>query len=372
MIDFSQDMVEVNTISESNSVAFKINLGASAFGNPKNSYLKINDVDFGAVPTAPGLNVRALNSLITPPETKSFNLTNVNSSMNTSFIDWINLQTAPIILIVSSGILRSSDSVDSWFSGVGSVNWPGSFLCNNYQYSYVGIYSTTKKKMIMESMAGYNSSPNDAFCVLETVCDTLEDIGSTGFIKSAIYDPNETLTTTDYEFKRYPIDGGLVAPIANYGIKPNSIMMLCGELLQSSEMVAAGQTTRLNIRWYNGSTLISSSSISPPNNIVDQWYNFQDNFSVVPANANGFTIVVARYPRNDSVVALAGVKNITFSEVSRADKTTGPASIGVNGVQMNTFVDSSIGNLLLELPDSVTKTENKVTFVGLKERELPY
>lgn len=372
MIDMGKDFVHVNMVSESNAVGFKFNLGASPFGNPKKSYFKVNDVDIGIPPTANGLNVRVMSGVKTISDSKSFNLTPTDSAMNSGFITYMESVTQPIVVLISSGPLKCSPQIETWFKNAYSVNFPSKFLCDNFNYSYVGIYSTTRKKIIMESMMGDDRAVHDAFAVIESVCDELRDLGATGFAHRAVYDPYETTTNTDYEFNRYPIGAGLIAPMANYGIKPGASMMLSCDLYQSTEMVAAGQTTRANIRWYNGTNLVDSASVNVPNNVVDEWWSITDLYMTAPETANGFTIVVARYPRNDSVVGKAGVRNLAFAEVSRPDEKGKNAAFGVNGIQANLLIEGTVGNLILELSDSKKFDENKVSVNGLKEKELPY
>ncbi|ADG36196.1 gp35 hinge connector of long tail fiber [Acinetobacter phage Acj61] len=378
MMNVDKDLISVRMVSESNSVAYKMNIGVPSSGNPKNAYLKINDKELhsspGSVTSSTGLNIRTFNTPDKWNEVKNFTLSsNDASTINTGFIDYMNSVTDKLVVIYSGTALRSSARIDDWFASVSSKNWPGADRCNRFSFTYIGLYSPSKRKIIAEAYKGYHDLlPNDSFNTLEVVYDSLDDIGAVGFAKSAVYDSKEYVTTSEYEFVRYPTDAGLVAPLADYGLRPNSLVMLSGELFQSAELVAAGLVTRLNVRWYRGTTLRDSFSISPPVDVKETWWKMPDTFLNIPADADGFTIVAARYPRNDALNALAGIKNIALTEVGRKDEKSTPASIGVNGIKTNNLVEGTNAPMLLQLVDPETFAVNNVPVVALRELELEY
>ena len=88
--------------------------------------------------------------------------------------------------------------------------------------------------------------------------------------------------------------------------------------------------------------------------------------------ALGFTIVVARYPRNDAVNALSQVRNITFNEVGRPDTLTGDAAIGVNGIKTSNLEDNAAFPNLITFPDAAIMLKNTVNVINVTELPLPY
>ncbi len=376
MTNIDKDLITVHMVSEANSVTYKLNVGVPSAGNDKLPYLKMNDIDLqpqASVVQSTGLNIRGFNEPTKIAEVKNFTIgTDDNSSINNSFIEYMNGVNHKLVVLYSGKNLKTSPKIDEWFASKGSINWPGVARINRFNYVYVALYSPASQKFVMEAYVGQDKPTNSGFCTLETVFDSFDDIGATGFAKKAVYDPTEYVSTSEYEFKRYPENVGLVASLEEFGLRPGAKVMLSGELYQSKELVAAGLTTRVNLRWYKGTSLKDSLSVTIPNNVVDKWYKIQDTFSVIPSDADGFTIVAARYPRNDAVVALASVKNLTLTEVARIDQKSTHASIGVNGIKTNNVIEGTASPLLLQLPDPVTFANNTVPLVGLKELELEY
>lgn len=375
MADIGKELITVRMVSESNSNTYKLNVGVPNEGNSKLPYLKLNDVDLQSqvsVVQSGGINIRGFNVPDTIAEVKNFTLTTSGGSINTGFIQYMDSVTHKLVVLYSGKGLKSSPDVDAWFASKGSVNWPGSVLCDRFNYTYIALYSPSRKKILAEVYNGEDKPTNTGFCTLEKVFDTFDDLGSTGFPYKAVYDPAEHVVTTEYEFKRYPEGAGLVAKMNDYGISPGAKMMLSGELFQSKELVAAGQTARVNLRWYKGTALKDSMSVDVPSNEVDKWYKIKDAYSIAPLDADGFTIVAARYPRNDATVAKSGIRNVVFSEVAREDSISSPASIGVNGIKVNNIIEGTTGNLLMQLPDTEMYPNNSVPVVNLKELELEY
>lgn len=374
MAGFGQDVVTVRTLSESNSVTYRlVACSATAKSVPLASYVYLNDVPYGSQGHSTGINIRVFNESNTIVSTRSFATTPNESSMNNGFIEFMNtLNPFPLVLITTFGNTRCSPLIDDWFKSVGSVNWPGSYLFNNYNYAYVGVYSSIEKKILAEVYYGDDVEGNGkGRAKLEVVYDTPSDVGSVGFPFKPINDPTEYSSTNAYEFRRYPVNDQLISPTADYYIKPSTTYTLYSELFASKALTDANMTTRLNIRWYNGASLLGSSSIDVPKAEYDKWYKARLEVTV-PANANGFTVVAARYPRNDAVVANGGIRNVSLTQVSKG-KTARMAAIGVNGVTSNNIVDGTvINNLITEIHDSTKTTDNTIPLVGIKELPLEY
>lgn len=370
MASLNDERVQVQTVSESNSVAFKLNVaGITRHSAPQVPYVMLNDKPLGVQTFGNGINVRVLGANNDILDRKEFQTTNVDGTVNSAFVSYMNSVTG--IAIISSGPnMRSSPVIDAWFSQNYSVAWPGAFICNNYDVAYVATYSGSSKRIIMEANL-CDDGTDKGRAVIETVYDSLSDLGSTGFAYKAIYDPTEYTSESLYELKRYPSDTVLVSPIGEYGIVPDTNMSLSCELFASQSLIQAGMTTRLNLRWYNESTLIDAKSLEVNALTPDKWIKF-DEYVKVPLNANGFTIVVSRYPRNNAVAARAGVRSLVFNLVSIPDKLSTDAAIGVNGIKMSNLTQGTESRKrIMNLPDPTT-TRNFVSMNDVQELPLTY
>lgn len=373
MAGFGQTQIEVRTLSESNSVTYRlVACSATSKSSPLASYVYMNDVPYGNQAHSTGINVRVFNDNNEIVSIRSFATTPNESTMNAGFVDFMStLNPFPLVLITTFGNTRCSPNIDAWFKSVSSVNWPGSYLFSNYNYAYVGIYSSIHKKILAEVHYGDDVVGSDkGRAKLEVVYDKPSDIGMTGFSGKVVYDPTEYTSTNAYEFKRYP-DDRLISPMAEYGISPGKKFNIYAELFASKALIDNNMTTRLNIRWYSGTSLVRSNSVDVPKTEFDKWYKANIQIDV-PTNADGFTIVAARFPRNDAVSAKGGIKNAMLTQIA-GDKTARMAAIGVNGIMSNNIVDGTTpANLLTEIFDSTKTTDNQINLVGIKERPLEY
>lgn len=374
MADFGQDTITVRTLSESNSVTYRlVACSATSTSNPLTSYVYLNDVPYGSQTHSVGINIRVFNDANNIVDMKSFVTTATDSTMNNGFVDYMsNLASYPLVLITTFGNTRSSPVIDNWFKSVSSLNWPGAYLFNNYNYAYCGIYSSALKKIVSEVYYGDDrDGSGKGRAKLEVVYDTPSDIGTVGFPYKPITDPTEYSSSNVYEFRRYPVNDQLISPTVTYGIQPGATYSLFSELYASQALFDNGMSTRVNIRWYNGSTLVGSDSIDVPVTNPDQWYKARIELTV-PANTNGFTVVAARYPRNDGVTALGGIRNVSLTQVSKG-KSAKLAALGVNGVTSNNIIDgTSRPDLLTEIFDSTKIVYNPISLVGIKELPLDY
>lgn len=360
MATFNKDVVEADIFSEANAVTYKLVAKGQTNYSPT-ARLELNDSNIiGSV--ANGLNIRGMNGP-SVAEIKSFELTNVDSSMNSSFKTFMDTSTHKILVIISGRSLRSTPDIDSWFSSKGSVAWPGNFMLNNYSCGYVGFYSTKLKKIVAEK-AIYSDGNEIGLAEYLLVFDTLDDIGALGTPQRVVYDENEYSTTTGYEFKRYPVDTTIVK-MADYNMTKGGTFLIQADLVASQTMVAANMKTRVNLRWFQGTTLLNASTVLES---IDTSKTSVQGYSTAPPTADGFALVVSRYPRNDAVSGLASVKNMMFTEVSRdGSQINSTAAVGIYGVKANGFVESQSDNHLMDLKVDSTSLLNIVPIVGIRE-----
>lgn len=363
MAEFAKTGVEGAVISEANAVTYKFSVGGGHDHSP-NGYVKRNDSDITGL-YANGLNIRGLNTVDGQPEIKSFELTSNASAMNNSYMTYMDTLTHKLVIIFSGKRLRSSPEIDDWFKKVGSVAWPGSYMCNNFAVGYVAFYMPSRKKIVAE-VAIHSDGNEKKVAEYIAIADDLDDIGALGFPSRIVYDLNEYSTTTGYEYKRFPGDAA-VNKMSDFGLAPGASVLLSADILQSPEMLAANMKTRINLRWFKGVSLLSATTVLE---VEGTDWKSSGSYAKAPADADGFTIVVSRYPRNDAIIGVSAVKNVVFTEVSRdGSKRSDGAMFGVNGIKASGFVEKDSGNPLMELGLFNTALTNIVNIVGLKEHQ---
>lgn len=360
MASFNKDVVEANVFSEANAVTYKFHVGGMT-NYSADAFLKRNDTNFTGT-IANGLNLRCFSgeALV---ETKSYELTPTGSTMNNSFKTFMDTSLHELVVIFSGKGLNGSSDIDQWFNDKGSVAWPGSFMVNNYSCGYVGFYSTSLKKIVAE-VAIYSDGNELGLAEHTLVFDTLKDVGVLGLPYRAVYDPTEYTTSTGYEFKRFPSDLS-IDKMANYKMAPGRTYMIQATLQASPAMVTSNMKTRLNLRWFKGTTLLNAATVlesdgTDPTQVLA--------YSTAPATADGFTIVCSRYPKNDSIGGMASIKNFVFTEVSKDGSEIGPgAMIGVNGIKASGFIEAHSSPHLMDLGLDIPAIANIVPIVGIRE-----
>lgn len=354
MAVFGQDYVQTQIISENNAVKYKLSVAAGLkTSSPSGSYFLFKDNQIGQRPTINGIVIREWNTLTsTLVSYKEFTLATTEASGNSAFIQYMNSLTAKanvIVAISTEDRLYSSPLVDTWFSSVFSAVWPGSNRCSRRYCSYVAYYSVAQKKIIQEAVTYSDGRPltYDNRAQLDIVYDKYDDIGATGYAKRSIEDYQEYTTNSIYEYKRWPLGGALLAPVADFGIRPGSKMFLTASMFADSTLIADGSGTRIALRWYRGSTYLSVVVLDVPPNLGDQWIKF-NRYIDVPADVDSFSIIASRYPRKDTSTGVSSVKNLILTEIARDEESISrPAEFGVNGIRMNKAIEGKNTELLI-------------------------
>ncbi|UYM28902.1 hinge connector of long tail fiber proximal connector [Serratia phage vB_SspM_LC53] len=374
MAGFGEGFVETQIMSENNAVRYKLSVAAGLKSSaPSNEYILLQDKPLGEQGNSPGMNVREINlSTNTVISRKIFDFKNGELvGANKSFVDYMTSLVAKdnTIIVLSTGDrLYSSETVDNWFKSVSSPSWPGTWMCSKYPCSYVAFYSVHKKKIIQEHTT-YSDGvlrDEDVRAQLEVVYDKFDDIGATGFVKRAIEEVAEASSDTEYEFKRYPSGAPIIALMKDYSITPGSKLKASFELFADKALLDSGQSTRLNFRWFKGSTILTSQANEVPIGQSDRWIKYE-RYIDVPATADGFTVIAARYPRQDTSVGVGAVRNLILLEVSRQDEAISrSAEFGVNGIRMNKAIDGQNSELLI-LPDTKDDPSGEIRSAEFRE-----
>ena len=356
MANFNKTGVETNVLSESNSVTYSFELnGATNFSVAPS--LKRNGVDIKQT-FADGINVREFNSVTDMGSVKSFKLTSSSSSMNNSFIEYMKMSTAKIIILFSGKNLKSHSVVDEFFDSISSVNWAKSYLTDRFSCGYVGIYSTALKRIVAEVMTSTDGNSNTETAKLTTVVDDLSDFGILGSSKRIIETPQEYFSTNGYEYARFPTSATSVL-MSDYNLISGNAVYLSTDIFQTQEMLNAGMKTRISIRWMDSAQTILKNDVLESSKV-----NWSSNeiYSVAPLNASRFTVVVSRYPRDDSLSSKSAIRNLSMS-VSPKDgngKNDGAMMSVYGGVKAGKIIEvDKTDQNLMSLPLDTSLLQNK-------------
>ncbi|BBC78316.1 long tail fiber protein proximal connector [Escherichia phage EcS1] len=373
MAGFGNGFVETQIISENNAVRYKLSIAAGLKKSvPAIGYVLLQDKPLGPQESPPGLTVREFNvATNTIASSKLFEFKNGEAGgASQAFVDYITaLSSKPnvIVILTSGDRLYSNAAIDTWFLNASATSWPGTWRCSKFPCSYVAFYSPLYKKIVQEH-ATYSDDilrQEDVRAQLEIVYDKFNDIGATGFSKRSIEDPTEYSSSTEFDFVRYPIGAPIIAPMADYSLRAGSKVKVSFELYASADLLATGQTVRISFRWFKDTAILTSQTNEVALGQADRWIKYERVLDV-PATADGFTIIVSRYPRQPEP-GLGAIKNLIMTEVSRQDEAlTRPAEFGVNGIRMNKAIDGTVSELLI-LADTSDDPSGQVESVEFRE-----
>lgn len=351
MTEFAKTKTFVGFLGESNSVKYKLNAAAISKYSALPGYLYINDNSVSRN-LQDGLNVFKItnNTLV---EQKVFSIVTGNTdSTSNAFVSYMNnAQTDSYYVILTGKNFVYTDTVYNWMKSHGSSSFPIQAICNDsYASAYAAIYSSIKQTIVNESSITDDSTVMER-AFLQVVYDDLLDQGSTGLPNKLIYSPTEYVSSTDYEFVRYPENTTLTANLSDYKVSPGDTLCFSGSLYASSDLIKNNMTTRASLRIYQGSNLLSVVYSEADSSKPDQYSKFEQ-YVQVPANADSFVVVASRYPRNDGVNAVGKIKNLVLTEVSNNPNKNIQSMFGVNGLKAARFTESAVN-----LPELTTFQE---------------
>ncbi|QPB08779.1 tail fiber hinge connector [Klebsiella phage Metamorpho] len=354
MAAFGEDFVETRILSEANSVTYWLRAYATHKNSvPNESVLTINGSSANSPALRRGINVIQVNNDGTFGELKNFDVTNEESANNNAFLDYTGNLRSGLFVIMTHESYKTSPKIDTWFGLKNSIQWQNSEFAKNYpNCAYVGILAAGKNRIVAESFyANDGVLKEDSRAKLDNVFDNVGDVGYVGMPFRTIEDITEYSDTTGYEYKRYPEQNVVISKIAPYGLSPGDSAVFICDLYASKALLDSNSTTRANIRWFKGTTMLdSSAALEVPKNMPDRWVRFE-RWLKVPTGADGFTVVVSRYPRT-TVTAESKIRNVFMSQVSHEEQlNTVTQEFGVNGIRMNKAVDGGTTHIF-ELPNA--------------------
>lgn len=348
MAEFGQGFVQSAVLSENNAVRYKMSIAGSCTRSTLRPYIKLQDKQIGPTTFSSGMNVIVFNTeSLTIEDTKNYILTSTNSTANRALVTYIDsLAPGKLVIFISEGNLLTSQELCDWFKIKNSTAWPSVWDVTHLQVAYCAFFITGRGTITSEHVMYKDINKTEAILpILDIVFDYFEDIGSTGFPKRTVsLDVDKTSNASqELEIVRLP-ENSISSSMAEYNIQNGDAMYL-----KFSTYIAPGAlpdiqgTTRLSLRWFNGNTLVSNTTIDADVNKPGVWQPFERDIDV-PNGCDRFTIYVAKTNIND----IGAVKNVVFCEVSRPEYSlTRSAEFGVNGIRMNKMIDGTTTDLLV-------------------------
>jgi hypothetical protein len=375
MASFGQGFVQTQVLSENNSVKYKLAFAAGvAQSTPSNAYYTFQDVPVGTQDDGPGINLREFNPITNQMlNFKTFNIQPQDNNASTkALVNYLTTLPASdnLLIFTSYGRLYSSPSVEAMMKSFGSVIWPSIFLTTNYGCNYCALYSIRRRKIIAENItySDFKKENRDIRPALEFIYDKANDIGATGYSQKAIDDSATYVIDKDNTAKRFPQEFEQISPISNYGIAPNDKMQWNFEVKGDASLNDTGQSIRVNLRWFQGTSYISGAVVETQPLDADKWM-WHQRYVTVPANADGFTIIASRYPEVADSEGSGAIREMMLTQVSRAvEPLMDPAGFGVNGIRMNNMISDGVDpNTLLVLPDTEDDKSGNIYSADFRE-----
>ena len=374
MASFGQGFVQTQVLSENNSVKYKLEFTAGVpFSTPSASFITFQDAQIGIQQDGVGINTREFNPTTNKlGEFKSFVLTEKDSDPgNQAFLTYMRGLTGTNLILITTGHrLFSSDVVDAQFKAMHSVMWPVKGITSRFPCFYSGIYSIVDKAIVAENLKcseGY-AEAKDTRPIITCIYDKPADIGATGFPRRAIEDMTTYPINATTLNKRYPNQNEQISPLSPYGLSPGDKAMFSLSLKGDASLGPSGQSLRANIRWFRGTSYLSGTTVETAPSDLGHWIAFE-RYVTVPADADGFTVIVSRNPEIASSTATGEVKSMLLCRVSRAmEAMNEPASFGVYGIRANMLSSVDVNeNTLLVLPDTKDDKSGNIYSADFRE-----
>lgn len=329
MAYFDQDSFTTQEISENNSVLHRLQLvGANHNSVPLTPYIKLDDKQFNKNNFGRGLNVFVIGPDAQYVAEKSFDTYGSAEVAISSMIEYIeSFSVNHLVCIVSYDANRSNSTLDNWMSKVGSGSWPGAELIGRfYRSSIAMIYSTSLKKITHELFQLTAQPAGDTRVTLSVVFDDISDVGATGLPNSATDNPGE-LSFSDYNGPVF-----VEKPFTDLGLSKGDTLLCSYDVYTPAATFTAGAKARMSINFLKGAVWVSGDakmSTKP-----DTWERFNFYVTIPNTDINTLQVKAFRYPSNITTGSVS-VRNVSVTRVTRTDKKTGNAAIGVYGARLN-------------------------------------
>lgn len=367
MAAFGQGFVQAAVLSENNAVKYRFSIAGSCAKSTIRPYVKLQDEAFGSQDFAQGITVLE----IEPRTRDTINTKNYifeaeeDSAVNGAFITYMDsIPEDKLIIIISEGNFKTSDTLTKWFHEHGSAAWPTKWDLERFDMAYSAFYISGRNTITAEHVIyndGVTVEPIEAN--LDLVFDYFQDIGATGFPRRTVeYDGEVEAGPGEVDIIRLPDADTIYVPLDDYGLAAGDTMYLKAQLYADSDLIATG-TTRLSLRWLLDGNVVSTTNIDANLATPNVWQPFEREYEV-PSGVNQFTLYVYKTEPD----GIGKARNIVFNEMTRPETPVmRSAEFGVNGIRMNTMIDNNVTTDLLVLRDSKTDERGIVTSAEFRE-----
>lgn len=332
---FDQDSATFTSISENNSVMYKLEVRGSNKDSTKPARIRFNGVEITGTGYQTGLNFKVLTPTGQLHEEKVFYGRGAALAMR----DYLrNLKGDYVIAMASHGELMEDPVNDGIFDSLGSVSYPNHILLKQMpQVSYAAIYSTKMGKIVCEGMQASHGAGQDSSIQIEKVYDTIDDLAITGIPQRFLDYPVE-YTSEDaehFELIQWP-KNEISAPLTDFHIKAGDKLAISFELFRDAAAASAGVTARFFHQYYLDG--VYKTGVRYNASKKDQWERFEAVYTV-PEGVDSVSTGCIRYPTNSNE-GIVKIRNVLITQISGVVKTDGNASFGVNGVRTTHIQDN--------------------------------
>lgn len=362
---FDEDSATFTSISENNSVMYKLEVRGSNADSTKPARIRFNGVEIVGEGYETGLNFKVLTPTGQLHEEKIFFGRGAALAMR----DYLNtIKGDYIIAMASHGELTPDPINDGVFDKLGSVSYPNHILLRQMpRVSYAAIYSVKMGKIVCEGMQATHGEGQDSSIQIEKVYDTIDDLAVTGIPQRFLDYPVEYVSedAEHFELIQWPRNE-ISAPLEDFNIKAGDKLSISFELFRDSAAAAANVTARFFHNYFLDGQYKTGVRYNASKK--DQWERFEAVYTV-PEGVDSVVTGCIRYPTNSSE-GIVKVRNILITQISGVVKTTGPTSFGVNGVRTTHIQDNGVFDnpvmSLLKLP----RDNKQITSNNFKEFEV--
>lgn len=331
---FDQDSSTFNSISENNSILYKLEVRGSNSDSSKQTRIRFNGVEI-ETNYERGLNLRVLSETGDIIEEKVF----YGRGSSLALREYLDGLTGDyIIAIASHDELYPDPIADEMFNKLGSASYPNSLLLSQIpRVSYSAIYSNKLKKIVCEGMQVSNGSGVDSSIQIEKVYDTIDDLAVTGVPLRVIDDLTEyqSDSSQNFEMVQYPPEETYIS-IEEYNIKSGDMLLISCDFYRDEEAKNANIHARFFHNYFSDGVYKTGIRISGSQ--FNNWEHVEKIF-IVPDGVDSVVTGCMRYPAN-SDVGIVKVKNILITHISQEVKQDGNTSFGVNGIRTTSIQDN--------------------------------
>lgn len=343
---FDEDSATFNTISENNSILYKLDVRGSNSDSTKQTRIRFNDVEIvGNVGYKTGLNLKVLTETGKIVEEKVFSGVGSYSAMKEYLT---SLKGDYIIPIVSHGELTYDEESENVLFHMGSSAFPNKLMLKQIKkISYAAIYSNKMKKIVCEGFLPTQGNGVDSSIQIEKVYDSINDVGVTGTPQKYIEDYQEYQSSSadDYEMIQYP-HNEISSPLSKHNLKSGDTILISLELFRNEEAKNANVTARFFNNYFTDDVYSEGIRINAQG--YDKWEKIERIYTI-PKNVDSVVTGCIRYP-SDNPKGIVGVRNIVITHVSGEVKQTGNTSFGINGIRATEVKDNgNFSNPVMQL-----------------------